>query len=137
MKRSPSTPNVSEPGYRVFRGDELEFAAPSGGDQTRGILRLSDALGKMRANVWRLPPGARGRRHRELVQEEVFVVLDGSMTAYLGDPAERVELPIGSMLAVAPGTALQLRNESDADARLFAYGAPPERGAAEFLPEIE
>jgi mannose-6-phosphate isomerase-like protein (cupin superfamily) len=86
--------------------------------------------------MWRYSPRARGRRHKDLVQEEVFVVLEGVMTAYLGDPPERVDLPAGSVLAVEPGTALQLRNESDADARFFAYGAPPEQGGAEFLPDI-
>jgi mannose-6-phosphate isomerase-like protein (cupin superfamily) len=65
------------------------------------------------------------------------VILEGTMTAYLGDPPERVVLPAGSVLAVQPNTALQLRNESDADARFFAYGAPPEHGAAEFLPDID
>lgn len=92
-------------------------------------------LGRSRARMWRYSPGARGRRHKDLVQEEVFVVLEGSMTAYMGEPPERVDLPAGSVLAVQPGTALQLRNESDSDARLFIYGAPPEQGASEFLPD--
>jgi mannose-6-phosphate isomerase-like protein (cupin superfamily) len=94
-------------------------------------------LAQSRARVWRYSPGARGRRHKDLVQEEVFVVLEGSMTAYMGDPPERVDLPAGSVLAVHPGTPLQLLNESNADARLFAYGAPPEQGGAEFLPDVE
>jgi mannose-6-phosphate isomerase-like protein (cupin superfamily) len=87
--------------------------------------------------MWRYSPGARGRRHKDLIQEEVFVVLEGSMIAYMGEPPERVDLPAGSVLAVQPGTALQLRNESNAEARLFAYGAPPEQGGAEFLPDVD
>src|SRR6266511_1287413 len=59
--------------YTVLRLDELEWSTPSAGDQTRGIARLSDALTHMRANIWRMPAGSRGRRHFELVQEEVFV----------------------------------------------------------------
>ena len=94
------------------------------------------ALARSRARVWRYAPAARGRRHKDLVQEEVFVVLDGTMTAYMGDPPERVDLPAGSVLAVRPGTPLQLRNETSAEARLFAYGAPPEEGGAEFLPDV-
>jgi quercetin dioxygenase-like cupin family protein len=94
-------------------------------------------LARSRARMWRYSAGARGRRHKDPVQEEVFVVLEGRMTAYMGDPPERVDLPAGSVLAVQPGTALQLRNESDADARLFAYGAPPEHGGAEFLPDVD
>jgi uncharacterized cupin superfamily protein len=42
---------------------------------------------QVRANVWRLPPGSRGRRHVERLQEEAFVVLDGTATLALGDPA--------------------------------------------------
>ena len=94
-------------------------------------------LGKSRARLWRYSAGAKGRRHRDPVQEEVFVVLEGSMTAYLGDPPERVELATGTVLAVQPGTPLQLRNESAADARLFIYGAPPEHGETEFLPDVD
>jgi mannose-6-phosphate isomerase-like protein (cupin superfamily) len=94
-------------------------------------------LAQSRARMWRYSPGARGRRHKDLVQEEVFVVLEGAMTAYMGEPPERVDLPAGSVLAVQPGTALQLRNESNAEARLFAYGAPPEQGGAEFLPDVD
>ena len=63
--------------------------------------------------------------------------LEGEMTVYMGDPPERVELPAGSVLAVHTGTPLQLRNESDAEARLFIYGAPPEQGGGEFLPDFD
>lgn len=83
--------------YTVFRAGELEFTAPSGGDQSRGIARLSDAMTNMRANVWRYPPGTRGRRHAEIVQEEMFVVLEGTATLLLGDPPEAAELPAGSV----------------------------------------
>ena len=78
--------------YAVFPAGEQEFSAPSGGDLSRSIFRLSDSLRQTRANIWRYPPGARGRRHAEHVQEEVFVVLEGTATLYLGDPAEAVEL---------------------------------------------
>ena len=72
--------------YTVLRPDELEWSKPSAGDQSRGILRLSDRLRHMRANIWRLPPGTSGRRHAERVQEEIFVVLEGTATMALGDP---------------------------------------------------
>lgn len=89
----------------------------------------------MRANIWRLPPGARGGRHVEHAQEEMFVVLEGTATMLLGDPPEREELPRGSVAVVETGTALQLRNESGADAVVLAVGAPPEQGKAEHLPD--
>ena len=124
-------------GFSVFLSDERDWSTPTGGDQTRGIVRLSDAMTQMRANVWRLPPGSRGRRHAERVQEEVFVVLDGTATLALGEPAERVELPTGSVVVVEPGTALQVRNESDAETTVLIVGAPPETGEADYLPDIE
>jgi quercetin dioxygenase-like cupin family protein len=123
------------PGYTVFRADELEWATPSGGNQERGIVRLSDAFQNMRANIWRMPPGARGRRHRELVQEELFVAVDGTATLILGDEKQAVELPEGSVAVVQPGTALQIANEGDAEATVLIVGAPPVQGEAEYLPD--
>jgi mannose-6-phosphate isomerase-like protein (cupin superfamily) len=87
--------------------------------------------------MWRLPAGARGRRHAEGDQEEVFVVLEGTLTMLLSDPPERVDLTAGSVAAVQPGTALQLRNEGDAELVVFAYGAPPVTGQAEYLDDVE
>jgi mannose-6-phosphate isomerase-like protein (cupin superfamily) len=94
---------------------------------------------KSRANLFRYPPGAIGRRHIDPVQEEVFVVLDGTLTILMGkgDAPKQHQLERGSVLIVQPGTALQLSNRHDGELRLFVYGAPPERGEATFLPTIE
>ena len=120
--------------YTVLRLDELEWSKPSAGDQSRGIVRLSDRMRHMRANIWRLPPGTSGRRHAERVQEEIFVVLEGTATMALGDPPQRVELTAGSAVIVEPGTALQQRNESARDAVVLAIGAPREEpGNADYL----
>jgi mannose-6-phosphate isomerase-like protein (cupin superfamily) len=119
----------------VFHRDQLEFDTPSAGDQRRGIVRLSEAMSQMRANLWRLPPGARGRRHAERVQEEVFVVVDGTTTLALGEPPERVELVSGSIAVVEPGTALQVLNEGSEDTTVLIVGAPPVPGDAEYLPD--
>ena len=67
------------------------------------------------------------------MQEEVFIVLQGTLTMLLGEPPERVELPAESVIAIEPGTALQLRNETDEELVIFAYGAPPQAGQAEIL----
>jgi uncharacterized cupin superfamily protein len=120
---------------RAFLRDQLDFDTPSRGDQSRGIVRLSDALTQMRANLWRLPPGVRGRRHRELVQEELFVVLEGTATLLLGDPGEAVELPAGSIATVERETAVQVRNDGDEDTVVLIVGAPPETGQVEYLPD--
>ncbi|MBA3717687.1 MAG: cupin domain-containing protein [Actinobacteria bacterium] len=112
--------------YTLLKLDELEWSKPSSGDQSRGIVRLSDGLEHVRANIWRLPPGAKGRRHAERAQEEIFVVLSGTATMALGDPPHRIELPAGSAVIVEPGTAVQQRNESARDAVILAIGAPRE-----------
>jgi quercetin dioxygenase-like cupin family protein len=102
-------------------------------------LRLYANLRHSQANLWRYPPGARGRRHREPVQEEVFCVVEGTLTMFLGDPPERFELEPRSLVVVEPGTPLQLRNESDSDVLVFAYGAPQQEAVykAAVLPEAE
>jgi len=124
-------------GYSVFHADEQEFSAPSAGDQSRDICRLSDSLRAMRANIWRYPPGSCGRRHAERVQEEVFVVLEGRATLFLGEPAEALDLATGSVAVVEPGTPLQVANRGDEDATVFIVGAPPDPGRADYLPDAE
>ena len=122
--------------YAVFPAGEQDFSAPSGGDLSRSIFRLSDSLRQTRANIWRYPPGTRGRRHAEHVQEEIFVVLEGTATMALGDPPQRVELTAGSAVIVEPGTTLQQRNESRRDAVILAIGAPREEpGNADYFPD--
>ena len=119
--------------YAVFPAGEQDFSAPSGGDLSRSIFRLSDSLRQTRANIWRYPPGAKGRRHRDTIQEETFVVIGGMLTMYLGDPPEQVQVPQGGVVHVEAGTVLQLANHGDTEVLLYAYGAPPESGGAEFL----
>jgi quercetin dioxygenase-like cupin family protein len=122
--------------YTVFSAGELAWE-PGGDDSGREVARLSDEMTRSRANLWRYPPGARGKRHIDPIQEEVFVVLEGTLTVDLGEQPERHELPRGSVLVVQPGTALQLRNAHHEPLALFIYGAPPERGEATFLPDVE
>jgi mannose-6-phosphate isomerase-like protein (cupin superfamily) len=122
-------------GYTIFQQSELEWV-PRGDDDPRTIAGVSDALSQSRANIWRYPPGAKGRRHKDLAQEEVFVVLDGTLTIDLGDPPERHEVERGGVVVVETGTILQLRNAGDEELVLFIYGAPPVRGQGEFFPDV-
>jgi mannose-6-phosphate isomerase-like protein (cupin superfamily) len=121
--------------FAIFRQDELEWE-PRNDDSGRTIARLSDSLTQSRANIWRYPPGARGKRHADHVQEEVFVVLDGTLTVDLGEPPERHELERGSVLVVQPKTALQLRNATSEELVLYIYGAPPEQAGSDFFDDI-
>ena len=123
--------------FRVARPDELDWLErePEPGGSARYVARLSEVLGfeHTRGNIWRYPPGAKGRRHRDTIQEETFVVVAGTLTMYLGDPPERVEIPQGGVVHVEAGTVLQLANHGDEEVLLYAYGAPPQSGGAEFF----
>ena len=123
-------------GYRVFRRDEVEFTPPSAGDQRRRLQRLSPALTATRANIWRMPPGSRGRRHRETAQEELFVALEGAMWLLLGEPPETVEVPPGSVVVVPVGTPVQLVNEGSEESVVLIVGAPPAEGTGVYLPDV-
>ncbi len=123
-------------GATVFQPGELAFE-PRGESDPRLVARLSDALARSRANVWRYPPGARGKRHADHGQEEVFVVLEGTLTIDLGAPPVRHEVGCGGVVVVESGTVLQLRNAGTDELKLFIYGAPPETGRAEFFPDVE
>jgi uncharacterized cupin superfamily protein len=128
-------------GYRVVRVDELEWEerpSPWGGAPRHAADLTGQAgLGESRARIWRIPARSRGRRHKEQAQEEVFVVLAGTLTLLLGDPPERFDLPPQSVASVEPGTGIQMRNETDAEVVVFAYGAPPVAGQAEYLDDVE
>jgi mannose-6-phosphate isomerase-like protein (cupin superfamily) len=127
-------------GYSVLRPDELawETRPSEPGDPQRHAAGLTDAAGfeHTRANLWRYEPGAKGRRHKDMRQEETFVVIRGTLTMYLGDPPERHEVSQGGLVHVESGTPLQIVNEGDEELLLYAYGAPPERGHAEFLESV-
>jgi quercetin dioxygenase-like cupin family protein len=110
--------------------------AHADGEPARHVTELSDVAGMahVRANVWRYEPGAVGRRHRHPIQDETFVVLEGTLSMYLGEPPERRDVPAGSLVHVAAGTALQSANHGDADLVVYAHGWPPEDEHAELLP---
>ena len=131
-------------GYHVVKaGDHVFEERPNPTGQEDQIPRLASdlttaaALKESRARLWRYSPGTRGRRHADPAQEEVFVVLSGTLTMLLGEPPERVELPPQSVVAVEPKTPLQLRNDTGAEVVVFVYGAPPMQGEAHFLDDPE
>ena len=125
-------------GYTVFHAADLDWQHRREGDP-RLAAGLSEAMTRSRANFFRYPPGAVGRRHSDPIQEEVFVVMDGTLTIHMGegDAPERHELAKGSVLVVQPETALQLSNRHEDELLLFIYGAPPERGEATFFEPVE
>ena len=121
--------------FAVFDATGLDWQ-PRDDESGREVARLSDSMSRSRANLWRYPPGARGKRHADKAQEEVFVVLDGTLTVDLGEPPDRHVLERGSVLVVQPGTILQLRNAGDEELVLFIYGAPPVSEGADFFDDV-
>jgi mannose-6-phosphate isomerase-like protein (cupin superfamily) len=123
--------------YRAISPQRLEWITRphEPGEPARHVAELSDAAGfaDTRANVWRYEPGAKGRRHRHPRQEETFVVLEGTLTMYVGEPPERIEVPRGELIVVDPMTPLQAANHGDGDLLVYAYGYPPEDEHAELL----
>jgi mannose-6-phosphate isomerase-like protein (cupin superfamily) len=127
-------------GYRFASVDELVFEERpyKEGQPPRNVANLTEQLGlqSSRARLWRYPPHVVGRRHRDLAQEEVFVVLQGTLTMLLGDEPERVDLGPGGVVAVQPMTVLQMRNETDDEVVVFVYGAPPEQAGSDILDDV-
>jgi mannose-6-phosphate isomerase-like protein (cupin superfamily) len=122
--------------YTVFQGDAHEWQDRDDGSG-RKVARFSDAMSEARANIWRYPAGAKGRRHADHVQEETFVILAGTPSMFLGDPPERVDLSPGSVVVVQPNTPLQIRNDGSDEALLFIVGAPPEHGGIDTFPDVD
>jgi len=126
--------------YRTTRpGDAGWITRPHDpGEPARHVSELSERAGfaHTRANVWRYEPGATGRRHRHRRQEETFLVLSGTLSMYVGDPPERVDVAAGGLIHIEPGTPLQAANHGDEDLLVYAYGAPPEDEHAEILEPV-
>jgi mannose-6-phosphate isomerase-like protein (cupin superfamily) len=128
-------------GFRVADISSLEWEErpPKAGEGTRlaADITTQGGLVQSRARVWRYPPHTTGRRHRDHEQEEVFVVVSGTLTMLLGDEGERVDLEPGSVVVVDPMTPLQMRNETDEELVCFVYGAPPVKAGADMLDDVE
>ena len=124
-------------GHHVVQLSQLEWTTRDHepDESPRHVAGLTDRAGlsHTRANLWRYEPGAKGRRHQDLVQEETFVPIAGTLTMYLGEPPERVDVEPGGLVHVEAGTPLQIANHGIEDLLIFIYGAPPETGNAEFL----
>jgi mannose-6-phosphate isomerase-like protein (cupin superfamily) len=120
--------------YRVILPADLDWETRphEPGEPARHTAEVTNyALdsGHVPANVWRYEPGARGKRHVHAEQEETFVVLSGTLTMYLGEPPERVDVAPGGVVEVARGTELQSANHGTEDLIVYAYGYPPDEGA--------
>ena len=71
-----------------------------------------------------LQPGQRGRIHRHKNQEEVYLVLEGTLTLLL--EGERTELALGEVIRVAPSVRRQLVNRGPGRVVVVALGGAGE-----------
>jgi mannose-6-phosphate isomerase-like protein (cupin superfamily) len=129
-------------GYHVADASKIEWEERPPAVQGEKPRLAADVttvaeLKQSRGRVWRYPPHTRGRRHADKAQEEVFVVISATLTMLLGEPPERVDVGPQSVVAVQPGTPLQVRNETDDELVLYIYGAPPEQEGADFFDDVE
>jgi mannose-6-phosphate isomerase-like protein (cupin superfamily) len=95
-------------------------------DAGERFVSLRRALGvtSFGLNEITLQPRQRGRIHRHREQEEVYLVLRGSLTvAFEG---EELELAEGQLIRVPPATRRQLLNRGDTTCVVLAIGGAGE-----------
>jgi uncharacterized cupin superfamily protein len=94
------------------------------GEERFQPLRRELGVSAFGLNLIRLRPGQRGRIHRHERQEEVYVVLEGSLT--LGVEGEERVVARGEAVRVAPAVRRQLTNRGDELLVLLAIGGAEE-----------
>jgi uncharacterized cupin superfamily protein len=94
------------------------------GEERFQPLRRELGVSAFGLNLIRLRPGQRGRIHRHERQEEVYVVLEGSLT--LGVEGEERVVARGEAVRVAPAVRRQLTNRGRELLVLLAIGGAEE-----------
>jgi uncharacterized cupin superfamily protein len=79
---------------------------------------------KLGSRLWRLAPGQASTKHRHLLTEELYVLLEGEGRVRIGEEVLTMA-PLDSLL-VEPETTRQLFNDTEADQLWLVFGAPPE-----------
>jgi quercetin dioxygenase-like cupin family protein len=93
-------------------------------EQRFARLRAPLGVNSFGINVLTFEPGQRNRIHRHKRQEEVYVVLEGTLTLLVeGEPKEYV---VGDIVRLPPDVRRQLVNRGPAALRLLALGGDVE-----------
>jgi mannose-6-phosphate isomerase-like protein (cupin superfamily) len=106
-----------EPGFAFAKIDP-------GTDERFVSLRRALGVSTFGINQIRLAPGQRGRIHRHLHQEEVYLVISGTLTLWI--EGERHELGPGEVARVAPEVRRQIANPHRDEVLLIALGGANE-----------
>ena len=83
-------------------------------------LRAELGLSSFGLNLLRLRPGQGSRIHRHVHQEEVYLVLEGTLTLQVEDQTR--ELAKGDLARVAPDVRRQLSNRTEQPLHVLAIG---------------
>jgi uncharacterized cupin superfamily protein len=94
------------------------------GEERFQRLRQELGVSAFGLNLIRLRPGERGRIHRHDQQEEVYLVLEGTLTLLIED--EPRDLVRGELARVAPDVRRQLVNRRPEPLLLLALGGAHE-----------
>ena len=108
--------------YEVISPDDVDDAYA--GSSVPGEFRpLTDALGaeQLAVTLIRIPPHSdfeQGTGHFHAEQEEVYLVVRGTLTMRFGDEVRKVSAP--AAVRVAPSTPRSHRNEGDEPVDMWA-----------------
>ena len=118
--------------YEVISPDDVDDVYA--GSSVPGEFRpLTDALGaeQLAVTLIRVPPHSdfeQGMGHFHDEQEEVYLVVRGTLTMRFGDEIRRVRAP--ASFRVAPATRRSHRNEGDDPVELWALSRQLDHGDA-------
>jgi mannose-6-phosphate isomerase-like protein (cupin superfamily) len=118
--------------YEVISPDDVDDVYA--GSSVPGEFRpLTDALGaeQLAVTLIRVPPHSdfeQGTGHFHDEQEEVYLVVRGTLTMRFGDEIRRVRAP--AAVRVAPATRRSHRNEGDDPVELWALSRQLDHGDA-------
>ncbi len=108
---------------RMESGVSYTKLDPDGEDRFQR-LRAELGVSTLGLNLMRLRPGQGGRVHRHARQEEVYLVLEGTLTLEVeGEPRE---LRFGELARVAPEVRRKLVNRHTASVLVLALGGANE-----------
>jgi len=110
--------------YRVLKAGDAHWRRSNQMSTLNTDLAKQLEASALGARLWRLEPGQASTRHRHRAQEELYVLLEGTGRARVGEDVLTLE-PLDTML-VEPDTVRQLFNDTEADQLWLVVGAPPE-----------
>jgi mannose-6-phosphate isomerase-like protein (cupin superfamily) len=103
----------------------VSYTALEPGSEERFVsLRRALGVSTFGLNQIILRPGQRGRIHRHTTQEEVYIVVEGTLTIVFEDEAK--ELGKGELARVAPDVRRYLANRHPENVLLIALGGAVE-----------